>query len=320
MLKLQFLDGSRPALWIVDERISIGRDKTNSLVINDEGVSLFHAELRQEDNKLFVWDSGSVNGTFVNGAKISGKHELQAGDIVRFHLIELQITDPAKGNVPTPPQASAESAETSASPLWQAKALTGPLSGKMFPIEGPTVIGRDPSCDIVVPGSHVSRRHAELSIRSGKLWMKDLGSSNGSFVNGARIEETALKNGDEVKFDAMTFKVIGPASVESDAIAFQEEADKTQFRQPTLGSKPAVPVTPQPVINQPVIEKPVEKPIVKPTEAPIQKQATTPEVKPAPPKAHSQAAAKAPSTSNIGPVVLITLLVLAMVAAFFIFK
>ena len=55
------------------------------------------------------------------------------------------------------------------------------------------MIGRDPHCDIVVGGAHVSRRHAEFSIRSGVLWVKDLGSSNGSFVNGKRHEEVALK-------------------------------------------------------------------------------------------------------------------------------
>jgi predicted component of type VI protein secretion system len=97
-----------------------------------------------------------------------------------------------------------------AAPLWQVKAMTGVISGRMFPIEGTNVIGRDPHCEIVVGGAHVSRRHAEFSIRNNVLWVKDLGSSNGSFVNGKRYEEVALQNGDEVKFDAMIFKVVGP--------------------------------------------------------------------------------------------------------------
>jgi pSer/pThr/pTyr-binding forkhead associated (FHA) protein len=67
MLKLQFVDRRQPAFWLVDPRLTIGRDKTNNLVINDEGVSVFHAELQQEEGKLFLRDTGSVNGTFLNG-------------------------------------------------------------------------------------------------------------------------------------------------------------------------------------------------------------------------------------------------------------
>ena len=102
MLKLQFLDNRQPSIWLVDERISIGRDKSNKVVINDEGVSVFHAELRMEEGKLFLWDSGSVNGTFVNGEKITGKREIQAGDVLRFHLVDLQVVDPSKGPVELP--------------------------------------------------------------------------------------------------------------------------------------------------------------------------------------------------------------------------
>ena len=96
MLKLQFVDRRQPAFWLVDPRLTIGRDKTNNLVINDEGVSVFHAELQQEDGKLFLRDTGSVNGTFLNGQPVSKRTEIKVGDIIRLHLVELQIIDPTK--------------------------------------------------------------------------------------------------------------------------------------------------------------------------------------------------------------------------------
>ena len=79
MFKLQFVDNRQPAMWLVDQRLTIGRDKANGLAIDDEGLSLHHAELRQEDGKLFVWDAGSVNGTFLNGEKVAQKAEVKAG-------------------------------------------------------------------------------------------------------------------------------------------------------------------------------------------------------------------------------------------------
>lgn len=314
MLKLQFLDNRQPAMWLVDQRLTIGRDKSNGLVINDEGLSVFHAELRQEDGKLYVWDSGSVNGTFLNGEKVSQKAEVKAGDVLRFHLVEIQITDPSKGPAPTPVGAIKRDIDKPALPQWQVKAMTGTISGKMFMVDGTKVIGRDPGCDIIISGPHVSRRHAELSIRGGALWVKDLGSSNGSFLNGKRTEESVLKNGDEVKFDAMTFKVVGPSDV---AESF-DEADMTQFR-PVVAPKPAAqPAAPKPAPAPAAAPAPAPKPAAPApaaaAPAPAPKPAPAPSAKPAP------AAAPASGGAGLGPLVLIALVVLGGIAAFFILK
>lgn len=311
MLKLQFLDNRQPAMWLVDERITIGRDKSNKLVINDEGVSVHHAELRQEDGKVFLCDSGSVNGTFVNGEKLIGKREVQAGDVLRFYMIEAALVDPSKGPVVLP-QAVNRDVERAAQPQWQVKAMTGTISGKMFLIDGTKIIGRDPGCDIVVSGAHVSRRHAELSIRSGKLWVKDLGSSNGSFVNGQRSDERQLKNGDEVKFDAMIFKVVGPASVEESF----DEADMTQFR-PAVAARPvAAPQAASPTeVPKAAPAAPVSAPApVAPAPAPAPVPAAKPASKPAP------AQTPQASPTPLGPMVLIALVVLIVIALFFIMK
>ena len=103
MLKLQFVDRRQPAFWLVDPRLTIGRDKTNNLVINDEGISVFHAELQQEEGKLFLRDTGSVNGTFLNGEPVTKRTEVKVGDTIRLHLVELQIIDPTKA----PPEPTA---------------------------------------------------------------------------------------------------------------------------------------------------------------------------------------------------------------------
>lgn len=311
MLKLQFLDNRQPAMWLVDERITIGRDKSNKLVINDEGVSIHHAELRQEDGKLYLCDSGSVNGTFVNGEKLAGKREVQAGDVLRFYMIEALLVDPAKGPAVIP-QTVNRDVEKAALPQWQVKAMTGTISGKMFLIDGTKIIGRDPGCDIVVAGAHVSRRHAELSIRSGKLWVKDLGSSNGSFVNGQRHEETQLKNGDEVKFDAVIFKVVGPSDVGESF----DEADMTQFR-PAVAARPAPApaVSPQPTPTPTAVPAPVAVSVAEAVAPKPVPPASVPSSKPAAP-----AQTAAPKATPLGPIVLIALAVLIVIALIFIMK
>ncbi|MBP8020410.1 MAG: FHA domain-containing protein, partial [Agitococcus sp.] len=267
MLKLQFVDRRQPAFWLVDPRLTIGRDKTNNLVINDEGVSVFHAELQQEDGKLYLRDTGSVNGTFLNNAPVSKRTEIKVGDIIRLHLVELQIIDPTKAP-PEPAPQIVKRDMPKPLPLWQVKAMTGVISGRMFPIDGTSVIGRDPHCEIVVGGAHVSRRHAEFSIRAGQLWVKDLGSSNGSFVNGKKHDEIALQNGDEVKFDAMVFKVVGPVETVAHT-DFEEEAERTQFR--PVVNVPAPKPAPKNHSPAPVNHAPQHSPIPasKPAPAPV---------------------------------------------------
>jgi predicted component of type VI protein secretion system len=168
----------------------------------------------------------------------------------------------------------------------------------MFLVDGTKVIGRDPGCDIVIAGAHVSRRHAELSMRGGKLWVKDLGSSNGTFVNGKRNDETALKNGDEVKFDAMAFKIVGPAD-QPEEESF-EEAEMTQFRPAVAAPKPAAapaPAAPAPAPKPapaPAAAAPAPKPAAAPAPAPAPKPAPAPgpAAAPRPAPAPGPAAAK----------------------------
>lgn len=307
MLKIQFLDRRQPAFWLVDPRLTIGRDKSNGLVINDEGVSVFHAELQQEDGKLFLRDAGSVNGTFLNDQPVSQRVEVQVGDVIRLHLVELQVIDPTKAPPENAPQIRRDQPSKAAT-LWQVKATTGVISGRMFPMEGTKVVGRDPHCDIVVGGAHVSRRHAEFTVRGGALWVKDLGSSNGTFINGKKHDEIQLKNGDEVKLDAMTFKVVGPTEpVASDD--FEEEAERTQFR-PVAGAGKAAPAAaPRPQSSESAAPA---RPAHSPTPAPEPSRPA-----PAPQAPVHQPAAAPQESSSVGVIVTVILVVIGVLAALF---
>ena len=75
-------------------KISLGRDKTNSVVIGDNMVSQFHALIQKIKKDYFIKDLDSTNGTFVNNGKVpTGKYiKLQVDDVIRIGRTELSFT------------------------------------------------------------------------------------------------------------------------------------------------------------------------------------------------------------------------------------
>ncbi|MBV5350513.1 FHA domain-containing protein, partial [bacterium] len=75
---------------------------------------------------------------------------------------------------------------------------SGPTPGVTFPLEGDQlIIGRDSSNSVAINDAEISRKHSRLSFQGGKYVLEDLGSTNGTFVNGQRLAgPVVLKPGD----------------------------------------------------------------------------------------------------------------------------
>lgn len=82
-------------------------------------------------------------------------------------------------------------------------------SGEEHPLADGMVLGRVPQCQVRLEDTSVSRRHAKVEEREGDLWLVDLGSSNGTLLNGRRIGEFRLRPGDLVTLGAVAFDVVG---------------------------------------------------------------------------------------------------------------
>ena len=87
--------------------------------------------------------------------------------------------------------------------------LQGPDPGRQFSLDHATaVIGRQPDTAVYLESLAVSRQHAQIISQNGECFVEDLGSSNGTFVNGQRIRSQAvLHSGDELGIDVFHFVV-----------------------------------------------------------------------------------------------------------------
>jgi pSer/pThr/pTyr-binding forkhead associated (FHA) protein len=117
-----------------------------------------------------------------------------------------------------------------------------------------TVVGRRQDCDLCVPLMVVSRRHCELNQDQGQLRLRDLGSRNGTFVNGRRVEETQLKPGDEIQIGPVKFGVQingEPAELKiSDSAIMQPPEDLAEFEQESAAQKENLEGTPDDAPNE----------------------------------------------------------------------
>lgn len=218
MLKIQFKDKRHPPLWVVEKLYSIGSAPDNHLVINDSEIDALHARFISGDNKVFLKDNNSTSGCFVNGQRVTNK-EIVPGDVIKLGTVELDVLDPNTG------AGNGVSAEIQANQQWRLVSDSSWLAGQTFvvPSDGPVVIGRGTQSDIVIPGTHLSRRHAELTVQGKFLRVKDLASANGTFVNDKRIDNTIAHSGDRLRLDVYTFRLVGPEV---------EEKNKTRVRAP----------------------------------------------------------------------------------------
>lgn len=90
------------------------------------------------------------------------------------------------------------------------KFISGKYQGGEFPLKGEKqlIIGRSSELDMVLVEDMVSRKHAKISLVSGKITIEDLGSTNGTFVNGEKVKTSRLKEGDRILIGTSILKLV----------------------------------------------------------------------------------------------------------------
>ncbi len=210
MLKIQFKDGRKPAMWLIDSTLKIGSDPSCELVVDEPMVDGVHVELNINQNEILLRNVSGKRSVFVNDIPIIKEQVLHTWDVIRLGTCELEVVDPLKQRKSTPLQDAGKTVVRPSVSPWGVKAISTPLDGQYFSLTNGLVIGRDERSDIKLPFSYVSRKHLKVAIRKEKLFVEDLNSSNGTYVNGEQVKSCELRNGDELRLDEFIFHVVGP--------------------------------------------------------------------------------------------------------------
>jgi pSer/pThr/pTyr-binding forkhead associated (FHA) protein len=195
---------AKPASITFDApRIVLGRGDGCEVLLPDPSVSQRHASIRQRGTDYVVIDEGSANGTFVGQVRLSphAPRVLKTGDLLRLGRIWLEIRV-EQARVPSDQMLATR--EIALDLVASALTSDGVTPGACIRVEsGPDpevrlalterqrayVIGRGVNADLSIEDDDISRRHVEVGRRGLGLSVTDLGSKNGSSLDGKRLEK-----------------------------------------------------------------------------------------------------------------------------------
>ncbi|XZE53153.1 FHA domain-containing protein [Planctomycetaceae bacterium SH139] len=205
-LRLRLADGSHKDVEIDKPKIRIGRDPDCDIQFSLSQypkVSGLHAELVTKQNQVWLCHRSKSNSTVLNNQPVTKPQTLQPGNRFRLGFTGPEI-EFLRLHIEPSSDATQFAGKASDFLLPPSNAVTG------FSVTDKTFIGRDRQiCTLHLDHAHVSRRHAQLRIQNGQTFILDLGSFNGTFVNGNRISKpTPISGGDVID--------IGPYLLEFD--------------------------------------------------------------------------------------------------------
>ena len=245
----------------------VGRDPGCDIVVTDARVSWHHAVLTSEGGRWVLADNGSTNGTYagdrrVDRIEIAGECLVRLGHPADGPVLSCTVGAPDHphtrldglpgwDDVPVSPARPLAGDDSAAPPgpstpgPEQARPAGEPSVVRPLPA-GTLRIGRAEDNDIVVADPAVSRHHAELRNVGGQYHLVDLGSNNGTFVNGQRITAAPLSAGDVVVIGTSTFRLAGQELQEFPSAATGAAPPPVPSPDPAAPASPPAPATPAP--------------------------------------------------------------------------
>lgn len=188
-------------------------------LVEDTQGALLLAQFCLDRRGLWLQVANGVRGIHVNGRPVRRMALLRAGDAVYADGVEMVVRgglQPAE-RPPEPERAGGQD------PGILLRGVGGPHHGRCFTLQATRVAGRDPGADIVIDDPACAPRHASIELHEGRVLLRDLGSEDGSLVNGVQVRDCWLQPGDQVAFDARHRFVLEAALQPAVAVAVEED-------------------------------------------------------------------------------------------------
>lgn len=216
MMKLVFPDSDRPQVLLEPRSYRIGSAPDADVVLAGDGVELRHCELQVGAHGVQLRVPGGIP-VRVNDRPVEGLIALRTGDTLGLGAARIRLLDAAaEGSGAGMGVARNEIADRNATmvrpvlPKFVLRGLSGDHFGRSFPLQASLTIGRADDAGLRIPLESISRLHARLTPAGDEVLVEDLGSANGTWLNGKRITRAQAVHGDEIRVDTQRFQLVEP--------------------------------------------------------------------------------------------------------------
>ncbi len=212
-MKLIFPNGEHPQALLNDGINRIGSAPDSQVRLNLPDIAPVHCELSLQGAGVTLRIPDPSLKITLNGKPVHGVMALRSNDVLGIGSVQARfvVVEVARGL--SAPEGEADSGSTRlrlAVPKFVLRGVSGAAFGKNYPVPNQVIIGRAPECDISIASDEISRKHAQVKPVSDGLSVEDLGSSNGTYINGARVQQGILRPGDELRLDTIRFLLVAP--------------------------------------------------------------------------------------------------------------
>ena len=197
-LQVQFNNRQQPDQPLSPGVQRIVRHASGQIRLGDGSVGpLLLAQLCVDQRGVWLQVASGVRGIHVNGRPVRRMAQLRAGDSVYADGAEMLLLGQCEqaSQVPEPPTGAGDDQRV------LLRGVGGRHHGRSFTLDRPRSIGNEASNDIIIDDPAFSGRHARFERHGEKVLLRDLGSPDGSHVNGVPVRSCWLQGGDQVVFD-----------------------------------------------------------------------------------------------------------------------
>lgn len=216
MMKLVFPAGDRPQMLLDQGVYRIGSAVDADVALAADGIEPLHCELQVGAQGVQMRVPTGIR-VLVNERPVDGLIALRADDTLGLASTRIRLLDAAaEAGHAAPAARNADAGDINATmvrpvvPKFALRGLSGEQFGRSFPLHASLTIGRADDAGLRIPLESISRLHARLTPAGDEVLLEDLGSANGTWLNGKRITRAQAVHGDEIRFDTQRFQLLMP--------------------------------------------------------------------------------------------------------------
>ncbi|MEL1264290.1 FHA domain-containing protein [Pseudoxanthomonas putridarboris] len=232
-LRLHFTNRPSPDRPLSTGVHRIVREAAGTIGVGDALQGALLAQICVDRRGLWLQVANGMRGVHINGRPVKRMAVLRPGDSVYVEGVELLLQS---SHLPATEVREADAGQ--GDPRVVLRGVGGKYHGRSIPLGQPCVVGRGRDATLRVDDPAFAERHARLELRGERVLLRDLGSAEGTRVNGVPVRDALLVAGDQVVFDAQHRFVLEVPWLPSASVGEPMDADEPPVSDAPVAERP----------------------------------------------------------------------------------